>query len=293
MSDLGVLLRTAREERGYSLDDIQEMTKIRKRYLEALESGDHNVLPGSFYVRAFVKNYSEAVGLNPDEVLRVYQHEVPSTVEPTAEQVPIRSPRRVKSQATERWGKIGFNLFMWLFLILIFIVIWFFVINNNDGDADKADNETSITDASAAPDVSSNPQLGSASPTPTPTPTPTKAPTTVTFKKIVGASEQYEIGPVGSHSVEIKLVGGKSWVEVRSGSNTGKKLYYANAEAGDVQTYELTETLYINVGRADYAQISVDGVLVPDGDRANSKKLLLTPMTETAVETPESTTAGQ
>lgn len=40
MSELGALLKTARQEKGLSLDDVQEQTKIRKRYLEALEEGD-------------------------------------------------------------------------------------------------------------------------------------------------------------------------------------------------------------------------------------------------------------
>jgi len=289
MSDLGALLRNARQQRGYSLDDIQEITKIRKRYLEALENGDHNVLPGSFYVRAFVKNYSEAVGLDPDEVLRLYQHEVPKTEEAKVEQVPARAPRRVKSQSSERWGKVGFNLLMWLFLFLIFYLVWYYVIKNGGDDAEKLDNKTPITEASAPPAVSGNPGGSPSSTVPAATPEPTQPPTTVTFLKIVGSSEQYEIGPAGKHTLEIKLVGGKSWLEVREGSNSGKKLFYANAEADTVQTFDLSDTLYVNVGRADYAQIYVDGVLVPDGDRANSKKLLLTPVTDSSTNAPSGT----
>jgi len=141
MSDLGELLRKARDQRGLTLDDIQETTKIRKRYLEAIESGDHTVLPGPFYVRAFVKNYSEAVGLDPDEVLRLYQHEVPAApVEQIAEPIVVRSPRRVQSQSSERLGKIGFNVMMWSFLILIVVVIWMYVINNDSDGAKHADN---------------------------------------------------------------------------------------------------------------------------------------------------------
>ena len=48
MSELGQQLREARLQKGMSLDDVQEMTKIRKRYLEAIEAGDYKVLPGSF-----------------------------------------------------------------------------------------------------------------------------------------------------------------------------------------------------------------------------------------------------
>ncbi|WP_021878656.1 RodZ family helix-turn-helix domain-containing protein, partial [Paenibacillus sp. P22] len=89
MSELGQTLRTAREEMGLSLDQVQEMTKIRKHYLTAIEEGNYAALPGSFYARAFVKNYAEAVGLNADELLNYYKNELPaapaaSAVEPAA-----------------------------------------------------------------------------------------------------------------------------------------------------------------------------------------------------------------
>lgn len=284
MSELGELLKRAREERGLSLDDIQETTKIRKRYLEALESGDHTVLPGAFYVRAFVKNYSEAVGLDYEEVLRLYQHEVPAApVEQTADPIPVRTPRRVKSQSSERLGKIGFNVMMWSFLILIVVVVWVFVINSETEEPKAVDQSTPITEASDPPAVNPTDQTAENGATTTPDaetapPSPTPPPTTVTFGSKVGKADQYNIGPAGIHKVEIKVSGGRNWIEVRSGSNTGEKLYYQNAEDGDVQTYDLTGPIYINVGRSDFSEITVDGVLVPDGDRAGSKKLLLTPV---------------
>lgn len=77
MSELGQQLREARLQKGMSLDDVQEMTKIRKRYLEAIEAGDYKVLPGSFYVRAFIKTYAETVGLNPDELLEGHKKTYP------------------------------------------------------------------------------------------------------------------------------------------------------------------------------------------------------------------------
>lgn len=292
MSELGALLRKARDQRGLSLDDIQETTKIRKRYLEAIESGDHTVLPGPFYVRAFVKNYSEAVGLDPEEVLRLYQHEVPAgQVEQIVEPIVTRTPRRVKTQSSERLGKIGFNIMMWSFLILIFVVIWVYVLNKDDDAPKKVDQNTSMTDGLKDPGENTGNGTAGSTPTndvntPTPTPVPTQQPTTVTFGSIVGKADQYDIGPAGTHKVEIKVEGGRSWVEIRKEGKNGEKLYSANAEPDTTQSYDLTGPLYINVGRADLTKITVDGVLVPDGDRAGSKKLLLTPIGAPAETTP-------
>ncbi|GMA69347.1 XRE family transcriptional regulator [Leuconostoc litchii] len=52
-----------------SLDDIQGITKIQRRYLAAIEENNLSVLPGDFYVRAFIRQYALAVGLHPDELL--------------------------------------------------------------------------------------------------------------------------------------------------------------------------------------------------------------------------------
>lgn len=58
MSELGQVLQRAREEKGITLDDIQRITKIQRRYLEAIERGHFHVLPGHFYARAFIKSYA-------------------------------------------------------------------------------------------------------------------------------------------------------------------------------------------------------------------------------------------
>ncbi|QQE80869.1 RodZ domain-containing protein [Alicyclobacillus sp. SO9] len=69
MAEVGQVLRRKREELGLSLDDIQTKTKIRKRYLEAIETGDWSVLPGDVYARGFVRSYADALGLDGFELL--------------------------------------------------------------------------------------------------------------------------------------------------------------------------------------------------------------------------------
>lgn len=283
MSDLGALLRKAREEHGLTLEDVQETTKIRKRYLEAIESGDHSVLPGTFYLRAFVKNYCEAVGLDADEVLRLYQHEIPASVtDQIVEAVPARQPKRVQSRSSERISKLGFNVMMWSFLILIVVVVWVYFVNQKSGDPKEIDN-TNITDQASPAPPSQSPDSasagnGTATPAATPTPTPSQEPTTLTFSSKVGKVDHYDVAPAGVlHKVEIKIAGGPSWTEVRSGSSSGKAIISETAPDGSVFSYDLDQPLYINVGRADLTVISVDGVQINDGDRAGSKKIQLNP----------------
>jgi len=69
--DGGVFIQL-RESLGASLEDIVEITKINKRYLTALEENDYGTLPGATYVKGFVGQYAEALGLDASEVAAKY-----------------------------------------------------------------------------------------------------------------------------------------------------------------------------------------------------------------------------
>lgn len=67
-SELGAYLKEEREKQGFSLDDIQQKTKISISSLEAIEEGRVNELPHPVYTKGFIKNYAQCLGLNADEV---------------------------------------------------------------------------------------------------------------------------------------------------------------------------------------------------------------------------------
>jgi cytoskeletal protein RodZ len=69
METLGEQLRRAREARGLSVQQIEDITLINARHLEAIERGELNTLPRP-YVRAFVREYASIVGLDPAEILK-------------------------------------------------------------------------------------------------------------------------------------------------------------------------------------------------------------------------------
>ena len=69
MAEIGRLLREAREAKGLTLADVERVTRIRLNYLEALEADEFNRLPGDVYVRGFLRNYAQFLGLQSDDIL--------------------------------------------------------------------------------------------------------------------------------------------------------------------------------------------------------------------------------
>ena len=68
-------LLAARERKGVDLYRAERDTKIRARYLAALERGDYRELPGAVYTKGFLRNYALYLGLDPDEVLLQWRRE--------------------------------------------------------------------------------------------------------------------------------------------------------------------------------------------------------------------------
>ena len=66
----GAQMRKQREQRDIALATIAEKTKIKQSLLEAMERDDLSHWPNGFFRRAFMKAYAQAIGLEPDEVVR-------------------------------------------------------------------------------------------------------------------------------------------------------------------------------------------------------------------------------
>lgn len=70
----GAHLRNIRIAKGVSLDEISAATKVKKSYLEAIESDDPRRFPAPVFMKGFLKAYAKSLGLNPDEISEKYLH---------------------------------------------------------------------------------------------------------------------------------------------------------------------------------------------------------------------------
>lgn len=69
LRELGALLRERREAMGVSLAEVEVATRIRQKYLSALEADEWHLLPGEVVGRGFLRNYADYLGLEPNEVI--------------------------------------------------------------------------------------------------------------------------------------------------------------------------------------------------------------------------------
>lgn len=142
MTELGNRLKEARLAKDMSLDDLQKVTKIQKRYLVGIEEGDYSMMPGKFYVRAFIKQYAEAVGIEPEEIFEQYKDDIPAQVN---DDIPEKLSRvQSRKDLSGRTSKV-FDILPKV-LIGVFIVGLIAVLYNFLGAKDQADNEEKPSD---------------------------------------------------------------------------------------------------------------------------------------------------
>lgn len=90
MARLGEVLRAQRERKGIVLDQAADDTRIREKFLRALEDGDYQSLPGAVYTKGFLRNYAEYLDLDPEELVAIYNAERGVQLEPVRAFEPMR-----------------------------------------------------------------------------------------------------------------------------------------------------------------------------------------------------------
>jgi cytoskeletal protein RodZ len=117
MKTAGSIIREERVRRGISLEKAEAATRIRKKFLIAIEQDDYSVLPSLLYAKGFIKNYSEYLGLDSGTVLAFYRRQ-------TDEGHVTTLPKKDKEAFRSSWSQLTPSRFVGL-LVSILIVLFF------------------------------------------------------------------------------------------------------------------------------------------------------------------------
>ena len=244
LTELGARLKEARLSKGYSLEDLQEITKIQKRYLTGIEEGNYSSMPGSFYVRAFIKQYAEAVGLNSDELLEQYKNEIPGTQTQEVAQSFTQSPSRTKLAAKNRSGMMEAmpKMIVGLFAIVIIVVVIILVTSKVNESSDNYEEENPEVEI-----VKPEPETDPVTPTEDdentseePVEEEPQAPVQAISPGVVaGPDVTYEISNTDKLNIRIEVIDNISWVGIRD-INGNEKIDDRVYNPGEVVTYDAT-----------------------------------------------------
>src|SRR2546422_6950397 len=142
MFELGSSLRETRVRRGVELAQVAAETRIRSRYLQALEDERFELLPGEAYAKGFLRTYADFLGLEGERFVDEYNSRFPASEEPPT--VKLARAKRRRSPLASRFVAIPFA-------VLLALIGWRLAGSGGGDHPVAAPRSTSSTVAGAAP----------------------------------------------------------------------------------------------------------------------------------------------
>ncbi|WP_214482751.1 RodZ domain-containing protein [Bacillus sp. SM2101] len=291
MTELGKRLKEAREEKNISIDDLQKLTKIQKRYLIGIEDGNYDRMPGQFYVRAFIKSYCEAVELDADLIFEQYENELPSS---SNSDLPgqlsrVQSRKQISPTTTSKVADVLPKVLTGVFVFGLLIGIYFIALNflgNSDGTPAQEsgeDREIVVEDNSKENDpveeVDSEPAAEDADQETDVQDEEVDEPEDVVEQElevinIQGRNVSMELSNTEEFNLEIVSTG-DTWVQVVN--DQGEKLYSTNLNAEDQPlAYDMTDEskVVITAGFTPDTEININGEMLEFPEEAGTTQVI-------------------
>lgn len=240
MGELGELLRKTREEKGLSFAQVEEVTKIRSGFLQALEEEDYDRLPAPAYVKGFLRNYALYLDLDPQEVLSLYeQPEAPAE----ATSIPMMLDEPLEPLTLRRVWPVGLAL-----VVIVAVVASWWGYQRYYGTTPFA-RATATATATATPTATTAPPATPTPPTPTvPPATATPSPTRTAIRTATPTAVRLELS--------VEIVDRRSWLLVEA---DGERVFAGILEPGARDTWTARERIVLRAGDAAAVRVTLDG----------------------------------
>jgi Helix-turn-helix domain len=234
MGELGAKLRGERERRGIGIDQIEAETRIRAKFLLALEEERFDVLPGPAYVRAFVRDYAEQLGLDPQELV----NELNARPELVPDEVVMVPPRQVAEvPLLDHRARVVVWVAAAVALAVVAAVAGILLASRGSSSAGPPSHPAGATGSGPGSVTTTAPTTGGSNPATTPP-------------------------PAGPRPLVLAADGGSVWLSVRAGSASGKLLFDNTLAAGRRLRFA-RKRLWVRVGAPWYLRVHAAGRPVP------------------------------
>ncbi|KAA8751669.1 cytoskeletal protein RodZ [Bacillus aryabhattai] len=293
MTELGQRLRQERESKGLSLEDLQKLTKIQKRYLLGIEEGNYEVMPGKFYVRAFIKQYCEAIGLDTDAIFEEYKSDIPSTqTEDMPQQLSRVRSRKEIPQHTKGVSKAYDYLPTVLVVagvVVVGIIIWVIAQNivsdknkeqanqeapNSEVQQSNTQEETNETtakndnskseDEQSAADKKEKEKAEKEKAAKEKAEKEKKDSGKQEYKEVqkTGRSATYALSGTDAFNLEVTSTQADTWLDVKNGK--GNAFFSSILKKGETKEFDLTKETEarVNIGYSPGVELKVNGKAV-------------------------------
>lgn len=274
MDYIGTQLKELRISKGLTIEDIQDITKIRTRYLQAIEEGNLDKLPGKFYERAFIKSYAEVVNLD-SEILNQYFESLSGE---KTENVQIIDNYYSKENFFSKLVKWFSKSLVYILIILVIFIIYIFVVffsNNGDNPQDDIIGNT-------RPDYQNeneNTKPDEQSPENQEEELPeeiiiVKTETTTYGDRVL---EKYVITYTQGMELEMNIkASGPCWISIKEEGPNGKELFMKTIKQGEeTGVFKLDKSMWLNIGNTPTASIHINDEIINVGDGPTVKYVLL------------------
>lgn len=145
METIGDLLRTEREKKGLSIKEIETAISIRALYITAIEEGNYSIVPGEVYLKGFIRNYANYLGLNGQEIVASYR-QAQQPVIPETTNDSVESPPKTSAAVNTKSRKL---FFISLLAVCLVGSAWWALANQTPPKAAQETKEIQTTPAPA------------------------------------------------------------------------------------------------------------------------------------------------
>ncbi len=234
MDNVSNMLKEARLAKGLSLEEAEAATSIRKLYLDAVEQGEFDKIPGDVFTKGIIRTYGNFLGLNGPDLVNIYKAQNSGLTKDAVTPQPIRMVEKISVSPQIKPERVSSGSWLSYVLVLALVIVV------AGGIAWFMNTDSSAPNSASMPVQQENTQPAATQPT----------------------ESVYE-----GLNLELRCVTDRCWMEVTA---DGSVIYSGIMEAGQQQTFKAENNISVHYGNIGAMEITLNGKTLPKDPEVGS-----------------------